>query len=149
MPAIVLILSLAVLALVFAKVEIHIEGSHGWAQKLPTWRIESHPLLDLFWGGRAMTGYHAWMFLFILLVFHFPLVVTGRLALQVESRILASIMIFWIFEDFLWFVMNPAFGLRRFSKHHIKWHKRWFAGLPNEYWLFGLLSILLMAWSHR
>jgi hypothetical protein len=47
------------LAYFFANVEIQIEGSAGWAANLPTWRIEHHWLLDLFWGGRPMTGYHA------------------------------------------------------------------------------------------
>jgi hypothetical protein len=36
------------MAVIFAKVEIHIEGPHGWAAKLPTWRIEDHWLLRLF-----------------------------------------------------------------------------------------------------
>ena len=34
-----------VAALIFAKLEIEIEGPHGWAEKLPTWRIEHHFLL--------------------------------------------------------------------------------------------------------
>src|SRR5450830_1433060 len=65
------------LAFFFAKVEIQIEGAEGWAVNLPTWRIEQHLLLTLFWGGRAMTGYHAWMFTFIALIFHLPLVMIG------------------------------------------------------------------------
>jgi len=52
----------ALMAFFFAKVEIQIEGAAGWASALPTWRIESHWLLDIFWGGRPMTGYHAWVF---------------------------------------------------------------------------------------
>jgi hypothetical protein len=46
-------------AFFFANVEIQIEGAHGWAASLPTWRIEKHQLLDIFCGGRPMTGYHA------------------------------------------------------------------------------------------
>ena len=62
-----------IMALFLAQVEIQIEGGAGWATSLPTWRIEQHWLLDIFWGGRAMTGYHAWMFPFIAMVFHLPL----------------------------------------------------------------------------
>ena len=51
-----LLVGIVVLAYVFAKVEVHIEGTNGWASKLPTWRIERHWLLDLFFGGRPMTG---------------------------------------------------------------------------------------------
>lgn len=68
------VLYVLVLAFLFANVEIQIEGRGGWAANLPTWRIEHHWLLDLFLGGRAMTGYHAWVFSFVFLVFHFPMV---------------------------------------------------------------------------
>ena len=66
--------SVLLLGFFFAKLEIAIEGEAGWAQNLPTWRIEGHWLLDIFWGGREMTGYHAWAFSLIALFFHFPLV---------------------------------------------------------------------------
>ena len=56
------ILSVFLLGFFFAKLEIAIEGDAGWAENLPTWRIEGHWLLDIFWGGRVMTGYHAWAF---------------------------------------------------------------------------------------
>lgn len=55
--AVVLLLAVVVLALFFANVEIQIEGPHGWAASLPvTFRVEEHWLLDVFWGGRALTG---------------------------------------------------------------------------------------------
>jgi hypothetical protein len=101
------------LAYLFARVEVEIEGEAGWAANLPTWRIEEHLLLDIFWGGRALTGYHLWMFSFIGLVFHFPLFFMGQWSWQLEATIMASIMLFWIVEDYLWFVINPAFGWRR------------------------------------
>jgi len=68
------------LAYFFANVEIQVEGAHGWASALPTWRIERHWLLDIFWGGRAMTGYHAWIFPCVALFFHFPMVFMGHCA---------------------------------------------------------------------
>jgi len=111
-----------VLAYLFARVEVEIEGEAGWAANLPTWRIEEHLLLDIFWGGRALTGYHLWMFSFIGLVFHFPLFFMGQ----------------WS-----WFVINPAFGWRRFKQVHVAWHKRWALGAPIDYWLFGAVSTLL------
>lgn len=67
-----------VMAFFFANAEIQIEGGAGWATSLPTWRIEHHWLLDIFWGGRAMTGYHAWVFTFMALVFYSPLAFNGR-----------------------------------------------------------------------
>lgn len=136
-----------VAAYFFARVEVEIEGDAGWAANLPTWRIEQHILLDLFWGGRAMTGYHAWMFSFIGVFFHFPLFFMGRWSLPLEARVAASIMLFWIVEDFLWFVVNPSFGWRRFTPAHVPWHRRWVAGAPVDYWLFGVVSALLFWYS--
>ena len=136
-----------VLSLFFAETEIQIEGAHGWATALPTWRIEKHLLLDLFWGGRAMTGYHAWVFSFMFLVFHLPQVVQGAFSWRMEARCIAALMIFWIAEHFLWFVLNPAFGLARFSPDQIPWHKHWLLGVPSDYLTYMLLGGLLLAWS--
>lgn len=136
-----------VLAYLFARVEVEIEGDAGWAANLPTWRIESHPLLDIFWGGRAMTGYHLWMFSFVGLCFHFPLFFMGQWSLPLEARALASIMLFWIAEDFLWFIVNPAFGWRRFEPQYVTWHKRWAGGAPIDYWIFGVLAVVLLVYA--
>lgn len=125
----------------FAKLEIAIEGDAGWAANLPTWRIEKHWLLDLFWGGREMTGYHAWAFSLIALFFHFPLIFSGDFSWSAEQRALACIMLFWVSEDFLWFVLNPAFGLHRFAKSHVSWHRHWWLGAPIEYWIFTPLGL--------
>jgi hypothetical protein len=114
-------------AYLFANVEIQIEGSAGWASNLPTWRIEEHPLLDLFFGGRAMTGYHAWIL----------------------PCILAFFIIFWIVEDALWFICNPAFGWERLAPAHATWHKHWFLGLPLDYWIFAAIGTALFVWSFR
>ena len=137
-----------VLGFFFAKVEIQIEGSAGWATSLPTWRIEQHLLLTLFWGGRAMTGYHAWVFTFIALIFHFPLAMMGDWSWLLEGRVVASVMLFWVIEDFLWFILNPEFGLKRFTPEHAFWHKNWVCGAPVEYWGASVLGIGLMAWSY-
>lgn len=78
-----------------------------------------------------MTGYHAWMFPFIALMFHLPVFLRGRWSWRLESRILATIMLFWVIEDALWFLLNPAFGWSRFSAGNIPWHKHWWFGLPG------------------
>ena len=105
----------ALLAFFFSEVEIQIEGAAGWGANLPTWRIEKHWLLDLFWGGRAMTGYHAWVFPFIAMFFHFPFFFGEPWTGKLQARVVACVIQFWILEDFLWFVLNPAYGLERFN----------------------------------
>ena len=139
---------IAILAFFFANVEIQIEGGAGWAANLPTWRIESHPLLDIFWGGKPMTGYHLWIFSFMALAFHLPVFMTGRFSLKLEARILGSVMVFWIVEDFLWFVLNPAFGLSRFRPESVPWHKHWVLGVPVDYVVFLVLGSLLIWYSY-
>lgn len=144
-----LAIALFVLGFLFAMVEIQIEGGAGWAANLPTWRIESHPLLDIFWGGKPMTGYHVWVFSFMAAMFHMPLVMLRTFSIKLECRIIGSIMTFWIIEDFLWFVLNPAFGIGRFGPSSVPWHKVWLLGVPADYWLFTSVGGLLIAGSFR
>ena len=135
---------LVLLAFFFAKVEIHIEGEHGWAAKLPTWRIEKHWLLDVFWGGRSMTGYHAWIFSFLFLMVHLGFFIIGVWSVRLEIRALASGAAFLMIEDVLWFACNPAFGIRSFRKGRVPWHPRWVCGMPVEHWVLGVGGIALV-----
>ncbi len=135
-------------AFFFSEVEIQIEGPAGWASSLPTWRIEKYWLLDIFWGGRPMTGYHAWVFSFMFLVFHLGVFINLNWSLRTEARIIASLMLFWIIEDFLWFILNPAFGINNFSQNKIPWHKQWFLNIPVDYWTFTIVAAFLMWLSY-
>lgn len=147
-----LLLTLAwvgLLAFCFAMVEIQIEGSAGWAANLPTWRIEKHWLLDIFWSGRALTGYHAWIFTFMALIFHFPLILMRQWSLALQARVIACVMLFWVLEDFLWFVLNPAWGLYRFNPAGVPWHKHWIGFAPTDYWVSICLASLLLYYSLR
>lgn len=144
-----LLLWVLVLAFLFAEVEIQIEGAAGWAANLPTWRIEHHWLLDIVWGGRPLTGYHAWVFSFMAAVFHLPAFLAGRWSWRQEARVLGCLMLFWIAEDFLWFVFNPAYGIARFAPAAIPWHKHWLLGVPTDYITFSATGGLLIALSAR
>ncbi|MER2526767.1 MAG: hypothetical protein ABTR07_02445 [Candidatus Competibacter denitrificans] len=144
-----LLLWVIVLASFFAMVEIQIEGGQGWAAGLPTWRIEQHWLLDLFWGGRPMTGYHAWVFSFMFLAFHLPLAMLGRFSWRLEARCLGGVMVFWVLEDGFWFVLNPAYGLAGLTPERVAWHKHWWLGWPSDYYLFGVVGLLLIGLSYQ
>jgi hypothetical protein len=151
-PRLLLMASLVavlVLALLLANVEVQIEGGAGWAADLPSWRIEGGWLLDFFWGGRPMTGYHVYIFSFVALFFHFPFAFFWRWSWRAEARALASIALFWVAEDFLWFLLNPAFGWTRFASSFVPWHHRWFLGAPTDYWLGLLTCMLCGAFSAR
>ncbi len=144
-----LLVSIAVLGCFFAMVEIQIEGSDGWAAKLPTWRIESGSWLNYLFGDRPVTGYHVWVFSFMALVFHFPLVLFGQFSLRLEARIIASLMLFWIIEDFAWFAFNPAYGTAPFFAGTIPWHKHLILYLPHDYWISIIAGGLLLWYSFR
>lgn len=144
-----LLAGVAALAAAFAMAEIQIEGANGWAAGLPTWRVEGGVLLDIFWGGRVLTGYHVWVFLFMALVFHLPLALTGRFRLRMEARILGSLMLFWVLEDTLWFAFNPAYGLGRLRSGSVPWHPRWLGIVPVDYVTFGVSGMALILLSFR
>jgi hypothetical protein len=141
------ILGVLVLAYFLANVEIQIEGAAGWAANLPTWRVKSNWWLEIFWGGREMTGYHAWIFPFITLFFHFPLLFSGHWSWRAEARVVGCILLFWIAEDFLWFVLNPAYGIARFSPQTVPWHVHWWGAAPADYWVFMSIAAALFSIS--
>ncbi len=141
----------SILGFCFAEVEIQIEGPHGWASSLPTWKIDDGWFVNIFWGGRPLTGYHAWIFSFIFLVFHTPFFIIGKWNWKLECRTLACIEIFWLVEDFLWFVLNPAYGISKFTSEYVLWHQRWLLFMPWDYWIFlvlatGLLYVSYYGW---
>ena len=60
------------------------------------------------------------------------------------SAVLAYTMTFWIVEDFLSFVYNPADSLARFNPTTVLWHKHWIGDAPTDYWMsLGIAAILL------
>ena len=142
-----LLLWLTLLAAVFAHVEIQIEGPAGWAANLPTWRLDNS-WLNALWGGKTITGYHVCVFAFMALVFHLPLFVHGTFSARLEARLLGGLMIFWIVEDFLWFVFNPAFGLAGFQPHRVPWHHHWVWHVPVDYVVALAAGVALFAWSY-
>ena len=137
-----------VLAFLFAKLEIQIEGPHGWAANLPTWRLSKSSRLRWLFGGRQITGYHAYAFAFMAAAFHLPPVLFGQFSFAVEARILASLASFWMVEDFLWFAFNPAFGLAKFRREHVPWHPHWVLGVPVDYLVMMAAATALYAYSY-
>jgi hypothetical protein len=123
-----------------AQLEIQIEGRHGWAERLPTWRKADSWVLRLT-NGKPLTGYHLCFNAFLLTIFHFPLFFVPWSA-AVEGRILADYFLFTVVWDFQWFVWNPAWGVRRFLTEYVWWYPRRFLGLPPEYYLGSVGSFL-------
>lgn len=134
-------------ALLFALVEIEIEGPHGWAERLPTWFRVTTPaarLYGVFMRGKPLTGYHAVMFVLPLWSFHIGFVAGVPWTWAGEAATLAAYFVWAVAWDFLWFLLNPPFGWRRFRKGEIWWHGRtWIARFPVDYWGALVLSFAL------
>jgi hypothetical protein len=138
---------LAVASFLFAKVEIHIEGPNGWAANLPTWRVQNR-LTDIFYGGRPLTGYHLYVQLFVLSFVHIPFAIGTPWTLRNEALVASFMILFWILEDFLWFVLNPSFGIGKFRAEYVWWHKRaWWLIAPREYFFMSAVAGVLYAWG--
>jgi hypothetical protein len=101
---------------VFALLEVQIEGNDGWARQLPTGRIEN-AWTQRRLGARAITGYHCYIHTFVLLLAHS----------RVSRAVLGA-------EDFLWFAVNPSFGLSNFRRERVWWHAQTSWGfMPRDY----------------
>lgn len=150
MPHFLFFATLLVAALLFALIEIQIEGPHGWATSLPTWKIQNR-WTRLVLGVKPLTGYHLYVLLFVLLAVHFPFALgLDPVTWAAEARVLSFYAFFWILEDFLWFVLNPAFGLARFRRENIWWHApAWWGFMPRDYWIFTPVAAVLYWLSYR
>lgn len=135
-------------AFTFAKVEIAVEGKEGWAGNLPTWKLpEDNWASLLFFSGKPATGYHVWMETFVLAVLHTAYIYVVP-SWTIELQIIAFFLFFSILEDFLWFALNPYFGLKNFRAEKIWWHaKHWWWIAPRDYYILGLLGVVLYAAS--
>lgn len=140
--------SLACAAAAFALLEIQIEGGAGWAAALPTWRRQNRWTRALL-GGRPLTGYHLWCHVFVLTAVHLPFGMgLAAWSWRAEARVAAFLVLFWILEDFLWFVFNPAYGLHGFTQRRAVWHAHaWWGFMPREYWIFLPVGSALYALS--
>jgi hypothetical protein len=136
-------------AVLFAAVEIEIEGSHGWAERLPTWFRVTTPsarFYGLFMRGKPLTGYHAVMFVLPLWSFHVGFVGGVPWRWAAEATTLAAYLVWVVTWDLLWFLFNPRFGWARFRKGQVWWHDRtWIGRFPVDYWGALAMSLVIAA----
>jgi len=135
------------LAFILAFWEVQIEGKDGHAAKLPCWRKEDGWVVKRILGGTSITGYHVGMYAFLILVFHFIFLFLPWNIL-IELFILGLLAGFIILEDFFWFLINPYYGLKKFKKSEIHWHKRWLGPVPDFYIYIVAISIVLMYFGY-
>lgn len=136
-----------ILAFVLAILEIQIEGPHGWAEKLPTWRPSpENKLVKVYkklMSQKEFTGYHFFMNILLLLFIHLPFVWGVEWNVFAELEVLGIFFLFVVVWDFLWFVLNPHFSLRDFKKEGVWWHKKWTGWVPTDYF-FGIAGSVIL-----
>lgn len=140
---------LFILAAVLAVLEIQIEGQHGWAKNLPTWRPKGHEWYAKAYvkimSGKEMTGYHVTMFSLVFLIFGLPYVFGLPFNLEDILKTISFYFLFVALWDFLWFVLNPHYPLSRFKKEHLSFHhKQWLWGIPIDYYFALIISLLVL-----
>lgn len=134
------------LAFLIAKLEINIEGKNGWAKNLPTWRIKNK-WTKIFMQEYPLTGYHLYLMLTVFSFLHFPFFFGTYWNLSNEFIILGLYSVIFLVEDFLWFVLNPHYGLKKFHKDHIEWHHPWIFNIPIMYYKIILSAIFFFTLS--
>jgi len=128
------------IAALLAKVEIEIEGKHGYAKNLPvSWRT-NNKWARLFFTG---TSYHLYMGLFLLALVHLPFVVGLEWTLGKEALVLSFLAFITVAEDFLWFVLNPHYGIKKFKRTEIPWFRDRWLFVPSWYWWYLPAAIIL------
>jgi hypothetical protein len=126
--------------LVFAAVEIEIEGKWGWAEKAPTWYRTTGwaaKVYGLFMGGKPLTGYHAFMFFMTAMIFHIQFFMGTEWSATAELKAWAMYFAWCPLWDYLWFVLNPYYGVWNFKKENVWWHAKNFKG----FWIFSSFPV--------
>ncbi|HNZ86241.1 MAG TPA: hypothetical protein PLD95_01030 [bacterium] len=136
-----------IMAVILAALEVQIEAENGWAKNIPTWHPDPNKwyskLYKKIMGGKELTGYHLFIFTFVLLIFHLPFFFNLKWTIAQELNIICIFLIFVIIWDYLWFVINPHFTIKDFKGDHIFWHSKWLLNLPTDYWGAVAISLIL------
>lgn len=136
-------------ALSIALFEIELEGKFGWAEKSATWskRMNFPKIFRLFSGARVLTGYHIFLNIFLFLFMHAPFFFGLEFNLVNELRLLVIYLVWTMFWDFLWFILNPYYGWKKFAPKAVWWfgEEPWvFNKLPLKYFVQIGISIVIV-----
>lgn len=139
------IIFIFLLAFSIAKLEIQIEGKDGWAKNLPTWRAKNK-LTSLLQNEYPFTGYHFWAGATVITFIHLPFFIGFQWSLHTELKLLSMFILIATLEDFLWFVFNPSFGIKKFNSKFVPWH-RWIGPVPLAYIACAVLIFLIFLFN--
>ncbi len=138
-----------IFAFLFALLEIEIEGPYGNGEKLQTWfrtSTKGAKIWARLQGGDALLGYRLFITIVVVMAFHIPFFMGVNWSVSKEVITFSIIYVLLVIEDFLWFVLNPFYGIENFKKENIWWHakKKWLFGkFPEFYLSCWMISIIL------
>ena len=131
-----------------AGIEIEIEGGVGWAERLPTWYLKrglTGRIYGIVMGQRPLTGYHVYAFTIPMLILHLPYVMGVDWTVAGELRTIATYFVLAVVWDYLWFVLNPAYTVKRFRRGNVWWFEvPWIWRFPLDYYLGVGFSVVLV-----
>ncbi len=145
-------------AIFVARQEISVEGLFGWQAVTFTKRYAANTLVSRFFRAIAgkdkwATSYHlnangGWLFIYFGWLFILPFL--WQEGFGFDRLVNPIVLALWAFlaylcvEDFLWFTLNPWYGLDRFNPDYIPWHQEWTWGLPSGYVKTVFISFMLI-----
>src|SRR5204863_342189 len=98
----------------------------------------------VFVGHRPLPGYPVFAFTIPLVVLHLPFVMGVHWTLAGELRTIATYFALAVIWDYLWFVLNPAYTVRRFGRGRVWWFEvPWIWRFPLDYYAGIALSLAL------
>ena len=123
-------------SIIYSLIEIELEAKEGWMKNIPTANI-------IWFGNKYMTLYHIYM---IILMF-FTFVFQNQMELTLFSFLytLSNMLLFLFLEDTLWFIFNPYFTIKRYTKKDIWWHasQPWILGMPFHNYTISFIMLLI------
>ena len=122
--------------------EAYIEGNGGWAANQVGWNIK----MKVGVLKRPLDAYHFWSWIVMIPMFlMLPFVMFG-FNLHLFWLVVIGFLLGTVIEDYLWFVINPAFPYKDFNPKKVWWHY-WIGfgeyKVPELYIVYPVLAILI------
>ena len=96
-------------------------------------------------GHRPLTGYHVFAFTIPLVIVHLPFGFGLDWSIEAELGQLAIFFALAVIWDYLWFVMNPAYTVKRFVRGNVWWFQvPWIWRFPLDYYV-GIGGSIVLA----
>ena len=123
-------------SLIYSLIEIELEAKDGWMKNIPTAHM-------IWFGNKYMTLYHIYMIILMFVTF----VYQNQMILTLASVLytISNMILFLFLEDTLWFILNPYFTIKRYTKKDIWWHaaQPWILGFPMHNYIITMFMIII------